>query len=75
MMFGGGGSSDLPSTPPPAAAPTVADEAVQKAVAEAVRRKRMSRGYRSTILGSMAKANTALPSSANAPGKGVTVGA
>lgn len=47
-MFGGGGGA--PSSTSAQPAPKVDDPAVQKAAAEALRRKQRQRGYRSTII-------------------------
>ena len=51
--FGGGGAPSVPASPPIEPTPKEQDKAVQQAAADALRRKQMQRGYRSTILGSM----------------------
>ena len=49
-MFGGGGKIPKPAPLPPP--PDETDKAVQEATAAAARRRKMARGFRSTILGS-----------------------
>lgn len=46
--LGGGRAPSTPPPPPPA--PKVEDPDVQKAAAEALRRRKLARGYRSTIV-------------------------
>ena len=48
MLGGGGVKAPVPAKP--VEAPKVEDPAVQQAPAEAIRRRRMGRGYRSTVL-------------------------
>jgi hypothetical protein len=62
-MFGGGGSARVPDIPVAEPAPEVSDKAVQEAVAEALRRRKRSRGFRATILASKDE-------NQNAPGGG-----
>lgn len=55
-MFLGGGPS-APKPQPQQAAPKEEDKAVQEASAEALRRRKQARGYKSTILNEMASGN------------------
>ena len=48
-MFGGGPAAPKPT--PMAAAPKEEDKAVQQAASDAARRRKLGRGFRSTILG------------------------
>lgn len=52
MFFGGGPSAPKPQPQP--APPKEEDKAVQEASAEALRRRKLARGYKSTILNEMA---------------------
>lgn len=55
-LFGGGPKFSAPPVVAAEPAPKVEDKAVQDAAAEALRKRRMARGYRSTILGSLSTA-------------------
>ena len=54
-LFGGGS----PTVTRPEPTPKVEDPAVQEAAAEALRRRRKGRGYRSTVLRNMTDSATA----------------
>lgn len=58
-MFLGGGGGGAPKASVAQTPPVEEDPAVQKAAADAARRRKLGRGYRSTILGGAMTADNA----------------